>query len=121
MIIDHIRDINEFRNLYDNRPMPCQYDFDFLVKNPHLYCFYDEDEGFLKGFITIQKEDDVLTLSGIALPKQMADVVTAIITVCKAFNEDIYSITPLKHAGLVLRKAGFKKISDKKYVRYKNG
>ena len=51
----------------------------------------------------------------------MLDIITAIITVCESFDEDIYSYTPLKHAGLVLKKAGFKHIKDDKYVRYTNG
>lgn len=123
MIIDHIRDIDEFKKLYDERPMPCPYDFEWLIKNPCLYCFYDDK---LLGFITIQYENienigRVLTLSGVSIPKNMPNIITAIITVCNAFNEDIYSYTPLKEAGLVLRKAGFEKVQDKTYRRLKNG
>mgnify|MGYP003294289345 CR=1 FL=1 len=123
MIIDHIRDMEEFKKLYDARPMPSPYDYEWLIKNPCLYCFYDDK---LLGFITIQYEEvenygRVLTLSGVSIPKNMPNIITAIITVCKAFNEDMYSYTPLKEAGLVLRKAGFKKISDKTYRRLKNG
>lgn len=122
MIIDHIRDYDEFKKLYNERPMPNQYDFDWLIKNPCLYCFYDLEKGFLKGFITVQREDDdKLFLSGISLPKLMPDVITAIITVCDSFDEDMYSQTPLKHAALVLKKAGFKHLKDEIYVRYKNG
>lgn len=124
MIIDHIRDIDEFKKLYDERPMPCPYDFEWLIKNPCLYCFYDNNK--LLGFITIQydnieKVGRVLTLSGVSIPKNMPNIVTAIITVCDAFNEDMYSYTPLREAGLVLRKAGFEKILDKTYRRIKNG
>ena len=125
MIIDRCRNIEELKNLYKDRPMPNQYDFDFIVNNPYLFCFYDEEKGFLRGFITIQKEiiDGIkrLTLSGTSIRKNMSDNIDAIICVCKAFNENIYAVTPLKHAALVLKKAGFKKIKDKIYMRCKNG
>mgnify|MGYP002522813121 CR=1 FL=1 len=120
MIIDHCRDLSELYNLYANRPMPNQYEWDFLVHNPHLFCFYDEETGKLKSFITMQEEDGELTLSGISVRKNMPDNIDAIITICNAFNQDIYSYTDLKHAGLLLKKAGFKKIGTNKYVRYKN-
>lgn len=118
MIIDHIRDKNEFKRLYDERPMPSPYDYDWLINNPHLYCFYDDK---LLGFITVQREGEELTLSGVSIRKNMSNIIKAIITVCEAFNEDMYSYTPLKHAGLVLKKAGFKHLENDKYVRYKNG
>lgn len=118
MIIDHIRDIKEFKRLYDERPMPCPYDFDWLIKNPHLYCFYDDK---LLGFITVQREGEELTLSGVSIRKNMSNIIKAIITVCEAFSENMYSYTPLRHAGLVLKKAGFKHLEKDKYVRYKNG
>ena len=121
MIIDHPRDLKELYRLYADRPMPRQYEWNWLINNPHLYCFYDEEKGFLKGFITVQREDGELTLSGTSIRHIMPDIITAIITVCEAFNEDMYAYTPLRHAGLVLRKAGFKHIKDDKYVRYNNG
>ena len=118
MIIDHIRDYEEFQRLYDERPMPSPYNYEWLINNPHLYCFYEDNK--LLGFITIQNENDgELTLSGVSIPKNMSNVINAIITVCDSFNEDMYSYTPLKHAGLVLKKAGFKKLEKNKYVRYK--
>ena len=120
MIIDHIRDYDEFKRLYDSRPMPHPYPYEWLINNPCLYCFYEDNK--LLGFITVQKENgDELTLSGVSIPKNMSNVINAIITVCDSFNEDMYSYTPLRHAGLVLRKAGFVKIDKDKYVRYKNG
>lgn len=119
MIIDHIRDYDEFKKLYEDRPMPSPYDYDWLIKNPHLYCFYENDK--LLGFITIQREGGELTLSGVSIPKNMSNIITAIITVCESFKEDMYSYTPLKHAGLVLKKAGFIHLKDDKYVRFKNG
>lgn len=121
MIIDHIRDLDEFKQLYEKRPMPSQYDFNWLVNNPNLFCFYDEKKGFLRGFITVQIEGNELTLSGISIRKNMADNIQAIIKVCSAFKEDMYAYTPLKHAGLVLKKAGFKHIKNDKYVRLYNG
>lgn len=125
MVIDHIRDMEEFEKLYYLRPMPNQYDFEFLINNPHLYCFYGIDKGDLRGFITIQKEfieelnNKVLTLSGISTRKNMTNNIKAIIKVCKAFNEDIYSCSELKNAHLVLKKAGFQEIKKNIYMRAK--
>ena len=124
MIIDHIRDMQEFKELYDVRPMNDGiFSYDWIIKNPHLYCFYDEVRGFLKGFINIykNKDDGKLYLSGVAKPKILPDIITAIITVCNAFNEDMYSETDKREAKITLLKAGFKKISDTLFVRYKNG
>lgn len=125
MIIDHCRDEKELYELYCLRPMPNQYDFEFLMQNPNLFCFYDEKLGFLRGFITIQTEDidgvKRLTLSGTSIRGNMPDNIDAIIAVCEAFNEDMYAVTPLRHAELVLRKAGFVKLKEQIFVRYKNG
>lgn len=118
MIIDHIRDYEEFKRLYDERPMPCPYNYEWLINNPHLYCFYDDK---LLGFITIQDDNGKLTLSGVSIRKNLSNIITAIITVCDSYDDDMYSYTPLKHAGLVLKKAGFKHTKDDEYVRYKNG
>lgn len=125
MIIDHIRDMKEFKKLYESRPMPSQYDFEWLVNNPNLFCFYDELNGKLRGFITLQNEDGELTLSGVSIKKNFKDNVEAVKTVCNAFKQDIFSYTPLKEAGLVLKKSGFKKIyTDNNGIskwRFKNG
>lgn len=125
MIIDRCRDEKELYELYILRPMPNQYDFEWLMQNPNLFCFYDENLGFLRGFITVQTEeiDGVkrLTLSGTSIRGNMPDNIDAIIAVCEAFNDDMYAVTPLKHAELVLRKAGFVKLKEQIYVRYKNG
>jgi hypothetical protein len=121
MIIDHIRDIKEFKELYDSRPMPIPYDYEWLIKNPCLYCFYDENDGSFKGFITIQREEGELTLSGVSVRKNMSNVIDAIVTVCEGFNEDMYSYTKVRPAIICLLKAGFKHLKDDKYVRYKNG
>ena len=127
MIIDHIRDLEEFKRLYNDRPMPNPYDFDFIINNPLLFCFYDEITNKLLGFITLQKEfikllnKNVLTLSGVSIKKNMPNIITAIIKICSVINDDIYSVTPLKEAKLVLCKAGFKKISNNIYMRCNNG
>jgi hypothetical protein len=105
--------------------MPNQYEFEFLIQNPNLFCFYDENFGFLRGFITVQTEDidgeKRLTLSGTSIRGNMPDNIDAIIAVCEAFNEDMYAVTPLRHAELLLRKAGFVKLKEQILVRYKNG
>lgn len=125
MIIDHIRDMEEFKKLYESRPMPSQYDFEWLVNNPNLFCFYDELKGFLRGFITIQVESGELTLSGVSIKKNFNDNIEAVKTVCNAFKQDIYSYTRLKEACLVLKKSGFEKIyTDNNGItkwRFKNG
>lgn len=125
MIIDHIRDMEEFKKLYESRPMPSQYDLEWLVNNPNLFCFYDELKGFLRGFITVQVEGNELTLSGISIKKNFKDNIEAVKTVCNAFKQDIYSYTRLKEASLVLKKSGFEKIyTDNNGItkwRFKNG
>lgn len=123
MIIDHCRNKEEFKKLYNERPMPYQYDIDFLLNNPLLFCLYDDDkDGALKAYITVQREDGELTLSGASYRKNMPDNERFIIMVCEAIDDDIYAYTTKKEAALMLRKAGFKKIDDTKYIRkYKNG
>lgn len=125
MIIDHCRNEKELYELYSLRPMPEQYDFKFLIQNPNLFCFYDEKLGFLRGFITVQYEEidgvNRLTFSGTSIRGNMPDNINAIITICNAFNEDMYAVTVLKHAELTLRRAGFKKLKENVLVRYKNG
>lgn len=125
MFIDHIRNMEEFKKLYESRPMPSQYDFEWLVNNPNLFCFYDELKGFLRGFITVQVEGRELTLSGVSIKKNFKDNIEAVKTVCNAFKQDIYSYTRLKEACLVLKKSGFEKIyTDNNGItkwRFKNG
>lgn len=125
MIIDHIRNMEEFKKLYESRPMPSQYDFEWLVNNPNLFCFYDELKGFLRGFITVQVEDGELTLSGTSIRKNFKDNIEAVKIVCNSFKQDIYSYTRLKEASLVLKKSGFEKIyTDNNGItkwRFKNG
>lgn len=120
MIIDKIRDEKEFKKLYDERPMDDGlFTYEFIINNPHLYCFYDEEKGFLKGYINIYNFDDKLFLSGASIKKNLPDIIQAIIKVCEAYNEDMYSDTDKKEAAYCLKKAGFKKIDDNLYIRNK--
>lgn len=123
MIIDHCRNIEEFRKLYESRPMPLQYDFDWLINNPYLFCFYSEGKrGKLRGYITIQIEEGELTLSGASVRKNFKDNIDAIEAICEVVKQDIYAYTLLKEAALVLKKAGFVKLDNDRYIRrYKNG
>ena len=123
MILDHCRDKKELYELYKNRPMDDGiFDFDFIVNNPHLYCFYDRDKGYLKGYANIYKnETGNLYFSGAGVRKNMSENINAIIKVCEAYNEDMYAETDKKEAIICLLKAGFKKIKENLFVRYKNG
>ena len=118
MIIDHIRDLEEFREFYNTYKMPNQYDFDWLINNPNLFCLYN-DESVLWGYITVQREGGLLTLSGASKRKNMQENINFINMVCDAFDEDMYAFTRVRPAIAVLRKASFKKVYDDKYVRYK--
>lgn len=118
MICDHCRNIEELKKLYTQRPMAQQYDFDFLLNNPNLFCFYSEGiNEDLKGYITVQREGKYLTLSGASVRKNMSDNIDAIVKVCEAFKENMYSFTRSKPARICLLKAGFKHIKDDMYIR----
>ena len=119
MIIDHIRDLEEFREFYNTYKMPNQYDFKWLIANPNLFCVYNEQG--LCGYITVQREGGLLTLSGASKRKNMAENIKFINMVCDAFDEDMYAFTRVRPAIAVLRKANFKKVYDDKYVRLKRG
>ena len=120
MIIDHIRDLEEFRAFYNKYKMPYQYEFDWLVNNPNLFCLYDESS-VLWGYITVQREEGLLTLSGASKRKNMTVNIQFINMVCDAFDEDMYAFTRVRPAIAVLRKAGFKKVYDDKYIKTKGG
>lgn len=120
MIIDHIRDLEEFRAFYNKYKMPYQYDFDWLIANPNLFCLYDESS-VLWGYITVQREEGLLTLSGASKRKNITVNIQFINMVCDAFDEDMYAFTRVRPAIAVLRKAGFKKVYDDKYVKTKGG
>jgi hypothetical protein len=122
MIIDHCRDLLEFQNFFYEYPMPKnnQFDFHWVINNPNLFCFYGEEKKDLRAYIVLHEENGNLYLSGASCRKNFLDNIQGIIKVCNAFDCDIYSYTKLKQAGLLLRKAGFKKISDYEYIRTKN-
>lgn len=120
MIIDHIRDLEEFKNFYYTYKYPGLYDFNWIVNNPNLFCLYDEDS-VLWGYISVQREHGVLSLSGASKRKNMQENINFINMVCDAFDEDMYAFTRVRPAIAVLRKASFKKVYDDKYVRLKRG
>lgn len=123
MIIDHIRNLEEFKNLFVHRPMQTDlFSLEHIIKNPHLYCFYGEKDGLLKGFIFLTQDSDKnLYLSGVSVPKNLPDNKDAIIKVCEAYKQDIYSDTDLKHAVYMLKLAGFKHYKGNIYVREYRG
>jgi hypothetical protein len=120
MIIDHIRDLEEFREFYYTYKYPGLYDFNWIVNNPNLFCLYDEDS-VLWGYISVQREHGVLSLSGASKRKNMQENINFINMVCDAFDEDMYAFTRVRPAIAVLRKASFKKVYDDKYIRLKKG
>ena len=122
MIIDKIRDIEEFKKLYDEHPMNDGiFTYDFIINNPHLYCLYDEEKGYLKGYANIYEDNGRLYFSGAGVRHNMSDNIQAIIKICNAYSNDMYADTDKKEAKICLLKAGFKKIKDNLFVRYING
>lgn len=123
MIVDKCRDKQELYNFFINRPMDDGiFSFDFISKNPHLYCFYDENKGYLKGYANIYRDEEGrLLLSGAGVRKNMPDNINAIIMLCDAYDEDIYADTDKKEARYCLLKAGFRKIKENLFKRCKNG
>ena len=123
MILDHIRDLVEFEKFFNEHPLGAElYTFDFIKDNPNLFCFYDEENGNLDGYIVITADkNDRLYLSGAARRKNMRENINAIKMVCDAFPCDIYSETDKKPAKLVLLKAGFKKLHNNLYRRIRYG
>lgn len=124
MIIDHIRDLKEFKTLFNTRPLDDggQYPFEHVINNPNLYCFYDEKTNKLKAYLFITQDfNGRLFLSGASVRKNMSDNINAIIKVCNAYPCDMYSNTDKREAAIVLLKSGFKKIENNIYKRCKNG
>lgn len=121
MIIDHCRDFGELYDFYTKYPMNDGiFSFNFIKNNPYLICAYDEKTGRLKAYANIYQDDGEIFLSGASIRKNMPDNIAFIIKICKAFNCDMYADTDIKAVKLILLKSGFKKISNNKYVRYKN-
>lgn len=123
MILDRCRNKDEFEKFFKSHPMNDGImSIDFIYHNPCTYYFYGEDDKNLKGYISVYTDETFkLFLCGASVRKNMAENVNAIITVCNAFNDDMYSDTDKREAKICLLKAGFQKINDTLYVRYKNG
>lgn len=120
MIIDRIRDINEFSELYssiDNSNLAKLQDL--LSMNDYIFCFYEDG---LLGCIYLAGKDGKIFLNGFSKPKQFSKVIEAINHICRYYsNEDIYSETPFRHAKLALMRCGFKKNTGNILKRSKNG
>lgn len=113
MRIEHPRDVKDLKKMFIERPMQTDLiNFDFIINNPHLYCFYDELNNELLGYVFITERNKRLFLNGVSKSRQMPNVVTAIIAICEAYNKPMYSDTDLKPAILVLRRAGFKRLRN---------
>jgi hypothetical protein len=123
MIIDRCRDEKEFYSFFNNHPMnDGLYTYEFILNNPNLFCFYNEKTGVLEAYISItQDKKERLFLSGAAIRKNMPENINAIIKICEAYPKNMYAETDKKPAQVVLRKAGFKKIGNNIFARYKNG
>lgn len=121
MIIDHCRDKAEFKEFFEAYPMDDGImDFDFIYRNPNTFLFYDELTKELKAYMSFYKdESERLFMCGASCRKNLLDNINAIIKVCNAFDNDIYADTDKKEAKICLLKAGFKKIDDNLFVRYK--
>lgn len=116
MIIDRIRDKQELINLFNERPL-ADFSIDFIINNPHIYCFYLEN--VLYGCIFFTEESGKLFIHGFSKPKIYRDVIDAIKIVCNHYKQDIYCRTKIKSAIYAILKAGFKKISENLYRRLK--
>ena len=121
MIIDRCRDVGELFTFFQAHPMnDGLFDFEFIKNNPHLYCAYDEISGKLRAYANMYSDDGKIFISGASVRKNMPENVDFIMMICKAFNCDIYADTDIKTAKILLRKAGFKKLKNNLFVRYKN-
>lgn len=118
MIIDRIKDKQELINLFNERPI-ADFTVDFIINNPHLYCFYDNN--VLMGCIFFTQEDEKLFLHGFSKRKLYKDVLTAINIVCDSYKQDIFCRTDIKSAIYVLLKTGFTKTDNIYQRRYTNG
>lgn len=121
MIIDKIRDKKEFSELYNSIDNSNLWKLEELLDYPNIFCFYSEITSKLVGCIYLERKKDKNFLSGFSKKKNLHNNIEAVNAVCDYFNFDMYSETPFKHAGYVLKKAGFKKIGNNLYIRSKNG
>lgn len=121
MIIDKIRDKKEFSELYNSIDNSNLWKLEELLDYPNIFCFYSEITGKLVGCIYLERKKDKNFLSGFSKRKNLHNNIEAVNAVCDYFDFDMYSTTPYKHAGYVLKKTGFKKIDDNLYIRSKNG
>jgi len=121
MIIDKIRDTKEFTDLYNSVDNSNLWTLEELLNCQDIFCFYSEITGKLLGCIYLERKKDKDFLSGFSRRKNLHNIIEAIKTICNYFNFDMYSKTPFKHAGYVLKKAGFEQIDSNLYIRRKNG
>lgn len=116
MIVDKIRDINEFQELYNSIDNKELHSLEEILKaGKYVFCFYSENKLF--GVIYLSNKGGKVFLNGFSKRKNFLNNIQAIRTVCDYFPIDIYSNTPLKHAALSLKRAGFKKIDNNLYLR----
>lgn len=123
MIIDHCRDKEEFEKFFYDYQMPKdnQFSLEWVLNNPHLYCFYGEKDNKLKAYIVMHEDKDgKVYLSGASCRKNFLENKKGIIKVCNAFPCDIYSHTEVKHARVMLKFAGFKQISETEFIYKKD-
>lgn len=118
MIIDKIRDSKELVKLFNERPIT-DFSTDFIINNPHIYCFYQDN--VLMGCIFFTQEEEKLFIHGFSKPKLYKDVIDSIKIVCNHYKEDIYCRTRIKSAIYALLKAGFKKIDNIYKRSFDNG
>lgn len=126
MIIDNIRDKEEFEKLYNS----CNRD-DKLRTLEQLqgffdhrcgYCFYDENNGKLYGCIYLELINGKIYLHGFSCRKNYHRNIEALNFICDKLEQDVYSETSVKSAIMLLKSVGFEKVKDNLYVRrYNNG
>ena len=123
MIIDRCRDEKEFKDFFYKYPMDDGiYSLDFILNNPNLFCFYNEENGKLEAFISVcTDETKRLLLSGAGRRKNMQENINAVKMVCNIFDEDMFAETDKRPAQILLLKAQFEKIDNNLYRRKING
>lgn len=125
MIITRPFDKKAIADLYNQRPdelQPITLDFilsDKLNELNQIYCFYTDDLTTLLGVIFFTEKDKNLYVSGFSVPKNFKNIIEALNIIIKQYDCDLYSNTTSRAAALVLRKVGFKKISENLYRRLK--